>query len=197
MVRKAVSNKLLKLCLVAMALFMGHQCFGMVTLDFEGMSDMALVTNQYAPQGVTFQEGIILTAYSSLNEIDFPPYSGSQVLGDNMGPIVADFITPVSFLGAYFTYSETLTLSAYDAGNVLIGTASSLGASNYGSNEFISLTSFTPISWLVIEGNLFGGSFTMDDFQFEPTSVVPAPGALLLGWIGMAMVGYARRRRLL
>lgn len=196
MVRKSVSNKLLKVCLVAMALFMGQQCFGMVTIDFEGMPDMVLVTNQYAPQGVNFQEGIILTAFSSLNEVDFPPHSGSQVLGDDQGPIVADFITPVSYSGAYFTYSETLNLYAYDSSDNLITTASSLAYDNYGENEFISLSSVTPISRLVIAGNSLGGSFIMDDFQFEPT-VIPAPGALLLGSIGMAMVGYARRRRLL
>jgi hypothetical protein len=195
---KKMGRKLFKFCSVVIVLCVTSQCFGMVTIiDFEGMPDMVSVTNQYAPLGVNFQEGIILTAFSSLNEVDFPPHSGDQVLGDDMGPIVANFITPVSYSGAYFTYSKTLNLYAYDSSDNLITTASSLAYDNYGENEFISLSSVTPISRLVIAGNPLGGSFIMDDFEFEPTTVIPAPGALLLGMIGTSIVGFARRRKMI
>jgi hypothetical protein len=197
MSRKAVSNKLLKACFVAIVLFVGPRSFGMVTIDFEGMPDMALVTNQYAPLGVNFQGGIILTAYSSLNVIDFPPHSGSQVLGNKPFVISADFSTPVSYVGAWFTYTTQVNLAAYDSSDLLITSTWSLANNNYGTSEFISLSSISPISRLTIVDEGFGSVFIMDDFQFQPVAAVPAPGALLLGSIGMAIVSYVRRRNLL
>jgi hypothetical protein len=174
---------------------MSPSLYSAVTLDFEGRPDLELITNQYSSFGVTFGEAIILTAGYSLNEIDFPPYSGIQVLGDDLGPLTASFTNGATYVGGYFTYSEELNLFAYDEADVFLGSVQSLSNSNFGSNEFISFSSLDPISRIVIQGNLDGASFTLDDFTFEPLSppsTVPVPGSALLGLLGMTMVSRMR-----
>jgi hypothetical protein len=39
--------------------------------------------------------------------------------------------------------------------------------------------------------------FAMDNFTYDETATIPAPGAILLGTLGTGLVGYLRRRRAL
>ena len=83
------------------------------TIDFEGLADSTILTNQYP--GITFTNAIILTAGISLNEFEFPPHSGVNVASDNNGPITIVFSSPVLSFSGYFTYVEPLTLDAFDS----------------------------------------------------------------------------------
>jgi hypothetical protein len=56
-----------------------------VTLNFDGFPDSTILTDQYP--GVTFTNAIILTAGISVNEFEFPPHSGVNIVSDNGGPI--------------------------------------------------------------------------------------------------------------
>src|ERR1035438_2645635 len=94
------------------------------TITFEGLPDSTIVTNQYP--GLTFSNAIILTAGISLNEFEFPPHSGVNVVSDNGGPISIDFASPVQSFGGYFTYAEPLTIQAFDASDSLLASSSSL-----------------------------------------------------------------------
>jgi len=190
-------QRLARVLVVVAVLLVASQAPASVIIDFEGMPDLVSVTDQYEALGVRFDNALILTAYYSLNEIDFPPVSGEQVLGDDLAPIVATFLVPVNYVGSYFTYSQTLNLYAYDSADNLLAVASSLAYDNYGSSEFIWLNSPSTISRLVIAGSEFGGSYIMDDFEFNGSAVVPAPGAMLLGIIGTGLVGLAPRLKLL
>src|SRR5882672_6224065 len=60
-----------------------------VVLDFEGFSDSDFLTTQIP--GLTFSNAMVLTASISLNEFDFPPHSGSNVIFDAGGPIGISF----------------------------------------------------------------------------------------------------------
>jgi hypothetical protein len=54
-------------------------------LTFEGYADSTILTNQYT--GAIFSNAIILTAGITLNELEFPPHSPSNVASDNGGPM--------------------------------------------------------------------------------------------------------------
>jgi hypothetical protein len=128
---------------------------------------------------------LVLTAGSLLNEIDFPPRSGNNVLAHSSDPIEFIFSAPLVSVGAYFTYTSPLSLSTFTPGNVLIETKTSSGSSNLGLQELISFGGpVANIGFLRITGAPGGGSFTMDDLELE---VVPEPRlALPLVFVGIA-----------
>jgi hypothetical protein len=154
------------------------------TLNFEGFPDSTILTTQYP--GLTFTNGI------SLNEFEFPPHSGVNVVSDNNGPITIDFSMPTTSFSGYFTYVEPLTLDAFNASDTEVSTATSKFSNNLaclggppcpgdpGSspNEFIELGFAGGISSVTIMGDPLGGSFTMDDMSY--TSAVPEPNSVFL-----------------
>lgn len=171
-------------------------------LDFEGLADSASVTNQYTPQGVTFQANTTaLVAGIGLNDVDFPPHSGVTVVTDDGGAISGLFATPVSDFGGFFTYAQQITLTALDAGGMVLATVQSSGANNSNGpggsatpNEFLSVASVTPIARFTISGDPNGGSFVLDDFQFTPQAV-PEPSAAATALLGIGGAFLLLRRR--
>jgi hypothetical protein len=164
------------------------------TLTFEGFADSSILTNQYV--GVTFSNAVILTSGISLNQFEFPPHSGSNVVSDNGGPISIDFATPITSFGGYFTYSEALTIKALNASDVLVGSAASLFTNNLalsgvpGSspNEFIYMAVAAGISEITINGDLQGGSFTLDDASYSKTLVpTPEPSSVWMFSFGLGL----------
>jgi hypothetical protein len=173
-----------------------------VLIDFEGLGDFEAVTTQYP--GVTFGNTIAVTSGISLNEFETPPRSGTNAVFDDGGAITLGFDSPVSHFAGYFTYSTTLTLTAFDASLNVIGTATSLFANNFaltgvaGSapNELLELV-LAGIAFVRIEGDPLGGSFVLDDVTFDTaavTTAVPEPSTLALIAGGLALLR-ARRRR--
>jgi hypothetical protein len=170
------------------------------TIDFEGLPDSTILTNQYP--GLTFTNAIILTAGISLNEFELPPHSGVNVASDNNGPITIDFAAPVLSFSGYFTYLEPLTLDAFDSLDNQIDSAASAFSSNdalFGDpgsspNEFLQVSFGDGISSVTITGDPAGGSFVMDDISF--TSAVPEPSSLLLLVTGALAIRVLRRRTL-
>jgi hypothetical protein len=169
---------------------------GTVILDFESLSDGDPVTNQFP--GLTFSNAIVLSAGISLNEFEFPPHSGVNVISDNGGPITIIFATPILSFSGYFTYAEPLTLAAFDASLAQVASVTSAFSSNdalFGDpgsspNEFLQVTFAGGISSMVITGDPSGGSFVMDDAAV--TSSVPEPTAFHFSLIGLIVL-YAHR----
>jgi hypothetical protein len=173
------------------------------TINFEGFPDSTILTTQYP--GLTFSNTIILTAGISLNEFEFPPYSGVNVTSDNNGPITIDFTTPITSFSGYFTYLEPLTLDGYDASDTEVASAASEFSNNtaclggppcFGDpgsspNELISLSFVGGMSSVTIAGDPFGSSFTMDDVSYtsgtpEPSTfpfVISGAAAIFATWI--------------
>jgi hypothetical protein len=163
-------------------------------IDFEGLSDGTFVTTQFP--GVTFSNAIIATAGISLNELEFPPKSGVNVVIDFGGPISVSFATPISTFEGFFTYLEPVTIQGFDASDNLLGSSSSLFSNNLacldgppcsgdpGSspNEPIQLDSAGNISSVVITGDPAGFSFALDDVTYSsgPITVTPEPKLVLL-----------------
>ncbi len=156
-----------------------------ITLDFEGFPDSTTLDTQYP--GLTFSNTIILTAGISLNEFEFPPHSGSNVVSDNGGPLTIAFITPVFFFGGFFTYAEPLTLAAFDASSNRVAQGISTFSSNdalvgdpgSSPNEFLSVSFLAGISSVTITGDPAGGSFVLDDATITAPDV-PEPSSALL-----------------
>ena len=179
---------------------LGITAAGALTIDFEGQSDSAVLTDEYT--GVIFSNATVITAGITLNEGEFPPHSGTNVVFDDGGEMTIAFSTPVTNVGAYFTYGVPLTLSFYDSLDNLEGTltfSSNLVSSGNPPNEFLSFASASGISKAIILGDPAGASFVMDDLTFNPLSTaVPEPSTLLLlagGFWGIAGVAKAAGRR--
>ena len=174
-----------------------HLFAGPITIDFESLSEFDAVTTQFA--GLTFANATALTAGSGLNEIEFPPHSGANVVFDDSGPMLISFAAPIASFGGFFTYLAPLTLTAFDSSHNLLGSVSSgflsnLSVSgNVGSspNEFLQLAFASGIGFLNISGDLGGGSFVMDDLTFDGTSTpapVPEPSTFSLMALGAAVL---------
>jgi hypothetical protein len=173
-----------------------------VSIDFETLADGSAVTNQFTGAGLTFSNAISLKAGFSLNELEFPPHSGSVVVSDDGGPMTLLFSSPVTQVSAFFTYAMPLTLTAWDALDVLLDSTLSLYSTNAalsgdpGSspNEFLQLAFASGISKLTVTGDAGGGSFVLDDLSFTPTAVpIPEPATAVL--MAVALAGLLARRR--
>jgi len=172
-------------------------------ITFEGLTDGTAVTNQFS--NLLFVNAAIATAGVSLNEFEFPPHSGTNVVFDAGGPISISFLVPVTNVGGFFTYGTQLTITAFDASNNVLATLTSAFNNNQalsgdvGShpNEFLSFSMVSGISRITISGDPGGGSFTLDDLTFDTAAPVPEPASLslLLGGIGSFCIARRRRRR--
>jgi hypothetical protein len=174
------------------------------TLNFEGFPDSTILTTQYP--GLTFTNAIILTSGVSLNEFEFPPHSGVNVVSDNNGPMTIDFSSPITSFSGYFTYLEPLTLDGYNASDTEVATAGSKFSNNtaclegppcFGDpgsspNEFIELGFAGGISSVTITGDPLGSSFTMDDMSY--TSAVPEPDSFPLAIAASAALLICQRK---
>ena len=168
---------------------------GTITISFEGLSDSTILTTQYP--GVTFTNAIILTSGISLNEFEFPPHSGVNVVSDNGGPMSIDFASPVLSFSGYFTYAEALTLAAFGPLNNQVASVPSLfsnnealsGVSGSSPNEFLRVNFASGISSVTITGDPAGGSFMLDDASYTTAVTgVPEPSSFPLCFTGLGVL---------
>jgi hypothetical protein len=170
-----------------------------ITLNFDNFSDGTKVTNQFA--GLTFANATALKAGVTLNELEFPPKSGSNVIFNDGGAMTITFIAPILNFEAYFTYDSRLTITAFDANGNQVGSLSSQflnnlalsGVAGSNPNELLSLSSAAGIVRIVISTT---GSFVLDDLRYNALAApVPEPATLALMLGGGAMFIGARRRK--
>lgn len=203
-------KRILTVSLIAAGLYLtsAAQSFA-VTLNFESLNDLDEVTNQFAPQGVIFENALALVRGAlggSLNEVDFPPQSGDVVVTPTIdSPMNLLFTSPLSALSGYFTYNSALSLSAYAPDDTFLFGTGSLFGDNTGTsgelgsspNELIQISGIGPIGKLSIFSD--GNQWTLDDFSstpFSDTTVVPEPSTLVqLGLAALGLFGYNRRRK--
>jgi hypothetical protein len=197
-----VDNRYLRLFFGLLVLGHWSSCLAGVTfIDFEALPDSTIVTNQYS--GLTFTNATILSAGISLNEFEFPPHSGTNVISDNGGPISIVFSTPVLSFGGYFTHVEPLTLVGFDASDNQVASAASVFSSNdamFGDpgsspNEFLQVGFAGGISRVTITGDPLGDSFVLDDITYG-TSSVPEPSSTFLLLSGALNLFILRRKAL-
>ena len=165
-----------------------------IPIDFEIFADNFALTNEVT--GLTVLGGAVLTAGLGLNEIDFPPTSGLNVLAAPSGSLTFGFLDPITDFSAYFTFNESLAFTAFNAGGDLLLSFGSTMASNLGSATLIQFNTLGISSLLI--ANLGGSGFTLDDLSFSsmvPPISVSEPSTLpLLAIAGLAAVLVRRRK---
>jgi hypothetical protein len=118
-----------------------------------------------------------------------PNYIGTGYQNDWNGIIRIDLAKPASQIGIGIADSAggPETLSVYNSGGTLLESY----VLDPGVNIYAVIT--RPI-YDISRIELSGEFFAVDDLQFN---VIPAPGAILLGTIGVGVVGWLRRRKTL
>jgi hypothetical protein len=162
-------------------------------IDFESFNSGDALTTQIP--GLVFSNAVVLSAADLPPEV--PPRSGINVAVDLGGPIEILFNAPVMSFSGYFTYVAPLTISAFDAADVLIGTAVSAFNSNViggdpGSspNELLRVDS-PGIARILIQASAQGPSFAMDDIG---VSSVPEPATRAMTAAGLVLIALVCRR---
>lgn len=157
-----------------------------MTYDFEAFNDNYNLTNDMV--GLTFSNSLVFSAGISLNEYDFPPHSGQNVVTPETGSdIYIAFDDPVSYIGAFFTFSDQLTLNAYSSTNTLLASVQSIGSNVLGGWEDIHISG-EGISYLSVSGV---SAFTLDDLTITGAQTVPEPSTLfLLTTCGLFIAGF-------
>jgi hypothetical protein len=197
-------KKLMIMCLATGFLIISSPATALVTVDFEGIPDGYLywggnqnLGGYYAGLNFGPDATILDQVRHGYNSALFPPHSGDAVMvSDSSQPsITVDFLgSTTNYVEAWYTTnSSTLYMEAYDALNNFLTSTS--GSYNESTNSLISL-SWSPGNIARIIFHDGGGHFTLDDFAYE-VNAIPAPGAILLGGIGIGLVGWLRRRRAL
>jgi hypothetical protein len=163
-------------------------------IDFESLGIDEFVTDQFAAQGILFGNAVTLVAGISLNEIDFPPSSGTNVIsGLEFGPLMATLPLGASHVSLQLTTGVPAAVRFFDALDALLG--ESLVSENLGSNTLVSFDSLTPISSVSIGDEMFGSAFFLTVDDFETAAQAPEPSLLLLMAAGLLPIAVRAARR--
>lgn len=168
---------------------------------FDEYLDYSSLTGEYA--GFTYSNALVLTSSISLNEFDFPPRSGANVVVDDGAPLTVLFPELFHRFDGYFTYGAPLTLSFFDDNAQLVGQVSSAFGNNIGTageagsapNELLSYAHGSGFRSMSISGGPNGYSFAGDDFTFTQAAptVIPEPEHWAL--LAAAVAAVCLRRR--
>jgi hypothetical protein len=193
-------KRLMAICLViVLAVTMAEAS---VTVNFTevdlGSSSQVDLTNQFATYGITFDH-----VYRYIDSRDPWPEGGGYGYGisngwleqnnqpGQTGTVMFTQATPYVSIDWWNIGSNQINVDAYDGGGNLIDSFVGLGVDAHGTE---TLSGIGSISYLTFHDG--GGFVSIANMTFE-NSVVPAPGAMLLGSIGVSLVGWMRRRRMM
>jgi len=168
-------------------------------VNFDVKATGTILWSDYVSVGVasiteTTGAGALFARYASTAQSP-PNYVGTSsayeiggASGGWDGTIQIDLVLPASMVGIGIANNSggPEILSVYDSAGILLESPHTVTT---GNNVYVVITSDAyDISRLVITGDFFA----IDDLQFN---AIPAPGAILLGSIGVGLVGWLRKNR--
>jgi hypothetical protein len=159
-----------------------------VVVNFEGFSDGALLVSEVP--GLTFSGGTVLSAGIGLNELDYPPTSGSNVLAALSGPLSLDFGAPTA-VSAYMVVGEQLSISAFDEFDQLLATHNTPFAANLGAPQLFDF-SWAGASRYSLQSTQ---AFVIDDLNFAAVPAIPEPSTFALSATSLTVLVWILRRR--
>lgn len=170
-------------------------------IDFEGRSEGEIISNQYSGMGILFSQ-----VDGGTPQIDNSPFlfgygakSGTGVLtGSRNGgapyPTVAGLVITLVNAGSSLEFwlgddatLGTYTIQAFDSSAALIQSFTVT------VNSFVGFTGLSDLKSVTVDSSDVGDAFAIDDVRFG-SSAVPEPLSLGLVGLGLAFLGWGRRR---
>jgi len=186
-------NTMKKVCLIVLVLC-ASPVMAAVTIDFEDAPGGYFTS--WTKDDVTFTAAGGASMWASTN----PNGTLGLVGGDDpyyeLRADIACGATSVAVdLGDYDADQDLLFLEIYDSSDTLLGYTDLMIPGEFVGMETLSLSA-SNIAYAIFGARqaVSGSSVYADNFTFAP---VPAPGAVLLGGIGVGLVGWLRKRQTL
>jgi len=186
------------------------------TINFDSALPGTIANTLYLAQGIQFSrddgkaipvlnwQGLGRTTTSNPNVIaTISGFFEGQYVPIWVTHLNVNFSTPMTELGAFFgndqgwAYYTATTLSVFDENKVLLGSVVVSTNNNTSVDQFIGLRSDVPFISACFNNNGSTFSVVLDDVSYGCGMIIPAPGAIVLGSIGVGLVGFLRRRRAL
>ncbi len=167
-------------------------------INFSEFPVGTLISNQYAGQGVLFLAGTVtprlpqigmdgaMPTQPILRPTGEPDYYNYQ--GDFWMQFTAPAVTAVTFDSGYWNSVGSGIINVYDPGMGLLASVSNTTA----GIETFSLSGLGQIGYVYFNSVADPAGADIDNLAFTQ---IPAPGALLLGALGVGLIGWMRRRR--
>jgi len=195
-------KKLLMICAIIIGVAGLARAAPTTLITFDEFPVGTVISNEYAPQGVIFHPGNVTQGLPIIDsDIWMPtqpilrPQGEIAGLWNFEGDFWMQFTTPaveVQFDSGYWDYLGVGVIDVYDpAWNPL----ASLTNTTTGVNV-TNVSGMGPIGYVYFNSIYDKAGADIDNLGFTFTPI-PAPGAIVLGGIGVGLIGWLRRRRTL
>jgi len=197
--RRIMMKKMIMICVILISVAGLAGAAPTYTITFDEFPLGTMIDTQYAPLGVVFLPGDVTPRLPQISEnLAMPTQPILRATGEPdlyifQGDFYVQFTTAatdVQFISGYWDSIGSGVIKAYDPyGNLL----ASLSNTTTGVNT-TDLSALGKIGMIYFNSVDDGAGADFDNLSFSP---VPAPGAIVLGGIGVGLISWLRRRRTL